>query len=66
MVAAGYEARSFGVRSAVPSRTALRYCPRIRFVPPRFERYREVFLEHTPLVEPLSLNEAYLNVIKNL
>ena len=57
----------------MPSRTALRLCPDLRFVPPRFERYREVsaqirgmFLEHTPLVEPLSLDEAYLDVTENL
>ena len=73
VAAASYEARAFGVRSAMPSRTALRLCPQLRFVPPRFERYREisarireVFLEHTPLVEPLSLDEAYLDVSENL
>ncbi len=73
VAAASYEARAFGVRSAMPSRTALRLCPQLRFVPPRFERYREisarireVFLSHTPLVEPLSLDEAYLDVTENL
>jgi len=73
VAAASYEARAFGVRSAMPSRTALRLCPQLRFVPPRFERYREisarireVFLEHTSLVEPLSLDEAYLDVTGNL
>ena len=73
VAAASYEARAFGVRSAMPSRTALRLCPDLVFVPPRFERYREisaqvreVFLEHTPLVEPLSLDEAYLDVTENL
>ncbi|WP_277753818.1 DNA polymerase IV [Muricoccus nepalensis] len=73
VAAASYEARAFGVRSAMPSRTALRFCPDLRFVPPRFERYREisarireVFLRHTPLVEPLSLDEAYLDVTENL
>jgi DNA polymerase-4 len=72
VAAASYEARAFGVRSAMPSRTAARLCPELVFVPPRFERYREisaeirqVFLEHTPLVEPLSLDEAYLDVTEN-
>ena len=60
VAAASYEARRFGVRSAMPSRTALRLCPELLFVPPRFERYRAVsrqiraiFLDYTPLVEPL-------------
>ncbi|MBP0495506.1 DNA polymerase IV [Roseomonas indoligenes] len=72
VAAASYEARAFGVRSAMPSRTAARLCPELVFVPPRFERYREVsaivrevFLGHTPLVEPLSLDEAYLDVTVN-
>ena len=72
VAAASYEARAFGVRSAMPSRTAARLCPELVFVPPRFERYREisaqireVFLEHTALVEPLSLDEAYLDVTDN-
>ena len=67
VAAASYEARAFGVRSAMPSRTALRLCPELVFVPPRFEVYRavsrevrDVFAEYTPLVEPLSLDEAYL------
>ena len=73
VAAASYEARRFGVRSAMPSRTALRLCPELLFVPPRFERYRAVsrqiraiFLDYTPLVEPLSLDEAYLDVTDNL
>src|ERR1700751_6068466 len=66
--AASYEARSFGVRSAMPSSTALRKCPGLLFVPPRFEVYRAVsrqiravFADYPPLVEPLALDEAYLD-----
>jgi DNA polymerase-4 len=73
VAAASYEARAFGVRSAMPSRTALRLCPELAFVPPRFEVYRaisrevrDVFAHYTPLVEPLSLDEAYLDVTENL
>jgi len=73
VAAASYEARKFGVRSAMPSTTAQRKCPELIFVPPRFEVYRAVsrqirsiFLEYTPLVEPLSLDEAYLDVTANL
>jgi len=73
VAAASYEARTFGVRSAMPSTTALRKCPDLVFVPPRFEVYRAVsneiraiFAEYTPLVEPLSLDEAYLDVTGNL
>ncbi len=67
--AASYEARRFGVRSAMPAVRAERLCPDAVFVPPDFARYkavsrqiREIFLQHTPLVEPLSLDEAYLDV----
>ena len=73
VAAASYEARSFGVRSAMPSTTALRQCPHLRFVPPRFEVYKAVsrqiqaiFADYTPLIEPLSLDEAYLDVTENL
>jgi DNA polymerase-4 len=66
---ASYEARQFGVHSAMPSRTALRLCPSAIFLPARFEVYRAVsqqimaiFHQHTSLVEPLSLDEAYLDV----
>jgi DNA polymerase-4 len=67
--AASYEARVFGVRSAMPAVRAERLCPDAVFVPPDFVRYkavsrqvREIFLRHTDLVEPLSLDEAYLDV----
>jgi len=70
--AASYEARKFGVRSAMPSTTAARKCPELIFVAPRFEVYRAVsrqiraiFLQYTTLVEPLSLDEAYLDVTAN-
>ena len=69
VAAASYEARTFGVRSAMASVTALRRCPQLVFVPPRFDVYRAVsnqiraiFAEHTDLIEPLSLDEAYLDV----
>lgn len=72
VAAASYEAREFGVRSAMPSVTAKRRCPDLIFVKPRFEVYRyvsgqirEVFAEHTDLIEPLSLDEAYLDVTEN-
>lgn len=73
VAAASYEARSFGVHSAMASVTAMRKCPQLIFVPPRFEIYkavsaqiREIFAEHTLLIEPLSLDEAYLDVTENL
>src|SRR3712207_5157084 len=73
VAAASYEARRFGVRSAMPTRTALRLCPDLVLVEPRFEAYRAVsrrirgiLEEYTPLVEPLSLDEAYLDVTENL
>ncbi len=73
VAAASYEARAFGVRSAMPSSTALRKCPDLVFVPPRFEIYRAVsrqihaiFADYTSLIEPLSLDEAYLDVTENL
>jgi DNA polymerase IV len=73
VAAASYEARKFGVRSAMPSVTAKRQCPDLVFVKPRFEVYkavsqeiREIFAEHTPIIEPLSLDEAYLDVTDNL
>lgn len=69
VAAASYEARKFGVRSAMPSSIAKRKCPGLIFVKPRFSRYKEIsnqirniFFEYTDLVEPLSLDEAYLDV----
>jgi DNA polymerase-4 len=73
VTAASYEARAFGVYSAMPAVTAKRRCPDLVFVKPRFDAYRAVsaqiraiFAEHTPLVEPLSLDEAYLDVTRDL
>src|SRR5206468_4079656 len=70
---ASYEARKFGVRSAMPSVTARRKCADLTFVKPRFDVYRAVshqiraiFAEYTPLIEPLALDEAYLDVTENL
>jgi len=70
--AASYEARAFGVHSAMPAVRAERLCPDAIFVPPDFVRYRavshsvrEIFKRHTDLIEPLSLDEAYLDVTKN-
>jgi DNA polymerase-4 len=72
VAAASYEARAFGVRSAMPMARALRLCPDLVVVPPDFERYRRVsdqvmgiLRACTPLVEPLSLDEAYLDVTEN-
>ncbi len=71
--AASYEARKFGVHSAMPASRAKRLCPSGIWLPPDFERYRavshqirEIFERHTPLVEPLSLDEAYLDVTQEL
>jgi DNA polymerase IV len=70
--AASYEARKFGVRSAMPAVTAERLCPQAVFIPPDFARYkaasqaaRQIFQRHTDLIEPLSLDEAYLDVTEN-
>jgi DNA polymerase IV len=70
--AASYEARRYGVRSAMPAVTAERLCPEAIFIPPDFTRYkaasqavREIFQRHTDAIEPLSLDEAYLDVTEN-
>jgi len=70
--AASYEARKYGIRSAMPAVTAARLCPEAVFVPPDFTRYKavseavhEIFGRHTDSIEPLSLDEAYLDVTKN-
>lgn len=72
VAAASYEARRFGIHSAMPAATARNVCPQIIFVRPRFDVYeevsgqiREIFLDYTDLVEPLSLDEAYLDVTEN-
>lgn len=72
VAAASYEARKFGVRSAMPGKIAKRLCAELIFVKPRFERYkelssqiREIFFDYTDLVEPLSLDEAFLDVTEN-
>jgi DNA polymerase-4 len=73
VAAASYEARKFGVRSAMSSKIAAQKCPNLIFVPPRFESYRavslqirDIFASYTSLIEPLSLDEAYLDVTNNL
>src|ERR1700741_1970496 len=73
VAAASYEARQFGVHSAMPSIIAKRKCPDLIFVKPRFDAYkaislqiREIFAAYTPIIEPLSLDEAYLDVTENL
>jgi DNA polymerase IV len=73
VAAASYEARAFGVRSAMPSVAAKRKCANLIFVKPRFDVYRAVSLQiraifaaYTPIIEPLSLDEAYLDVTENL
>ena len=70
--AASYEARAFGVRSAMPAVRAQRLCPDGIFVPPDFPRYRvisknvhQIFKRHTDMIEPLSLDVAYLDVTEN-
>lgn len=70
--AASYEARKFGIRSAMPAVRAERLCPNAVFLPPDFPRYRavsrqvrEIFTRHTDLIEPLSLDEAYLDISEN-
>src|SRR5205823_7432576 len=72
VAAASYEARKYGVRSAMPMARAVRLCPELVIVPPDFARYREasekvmaILHSATPLVEPLSLDEAYLDVTEN-
>src|SRR5688572_25830855 len=67
-----YEARQFGVRSAMPSKKALQLCPEIVFIKPRFDVYkavsrqvREIFSRYTDIIEPLSLDEAYLDVTED-
>ncbi len=72
VAAASYEARKFGVRSAISGVLAKRNCPELIFVRPRFERYKEIstqihkiFRDYTDLIEPLSLDEAYLDVTQN-
>jgi len=72
VAAASYQARKYGIRSAMPMKTAMRKCPQLIVVYPRFDRYKElsskiraIFYEYTDLVEPLSLDEAFLDVTQN-
>src|SRR5215204_162291 len=72
VAAASYEARAFGVRSAMSMANAVKLCPSLVIVPPDFSRYKaasmtifDIYREVTPLVEPLSLDEAYLDVTEN-
>ncbi len=72
VAAASYEARQYGIKSAMPSAHAFRLCPQVIFVAPRFEVYkkvseqiRQIFFQYTDLVEPLSLDEAYLDVTED-
>ena len=72
VAAASYEARKFGVHSAMPSITAIKKCPGLIFIFPRFDIYRnvsqkirEIFYDYTDQVEPMSLDEAYLDVTEN-
>lgn len=73
VAAASYEARAFGIRSAMPSAQARRRCPEAIFLPPEFDRYRaessrvfEIFGDYTPVVQPVSIDEAYLDVTEHL
>ncbi len=72
VAAASYEARKFGIRSAMSGKLAIKKCPNLIFVVPRFERYKElslqirnIFLDYSDLVEPLSLDEAFIDVTEN-
>ena len=69
VAAASYEARNFGIKSAMPTRTALRLCPNVNLIKPRFDRYRavskqvmDIFLDLTPKIEPLSLDLSLIHI----